>query len=521
MHSANSQVSMSRIADVLGYVRKKGVRLWSENGELHYRAPKGALTQEEIERIRVSRGQIVALLEKAAAAETTEPKLEPLLRLDRAPLAFSQLAHWHLYRLSERRAIRQIASATRLRGRLNVDALQKSVAEIVRRHDALRTRIVVLDGVPTQEISKSGDCALRVDDLTGLSEILREAEILRLIEQHIMEPIDVAVGPLFGARLLRLRDDEHVLIMAMEHMISDMFSMNILLRDLFTAYMQAVKGRAFSLPAIPVQFPDYAIWQMNAQKLWIEKHGAHWNERLAACTLLRFPEDQSLQAATRLGWGTIPLQIGRSLKAELREWCRVRRTTLVMSVFTAYVGLVLRWCDASESVIRYQSDGRASPKVENTIGYFASALYLRIGLLEDDSFADLTNRITEEYCRAYEHADSSYMVAQVPPPEFTRNPLFNWIPQESKVEFSDLDGSEDAIARSPIRFPHPMVRSVETSIEPSILLVDTDGGIVGDVLFPLSRFSIDTMERFALNFQVFIRALLRQPTGRVKDITLV
>lgn len=521
VNSANSQLSMDRIADVLASVRRKGVRLWSENGRLHYKASKGALTREEIDRLRVSRGQIVALLEAATGAEGAEPRLEPCPRLNCAPLAFSQLARWNLHRLNERRPMRSIASATRMRGRLNVAALRASVVETVHRHDALRTRIVVLDGVPVQVISESDNCELKVDDLTELSESFREIEVQKFIEQLILEAVDVAVGPLLGIRLLRLRDDEHVLIITMEHMISDMFSMNIFCRDLFTAYMQTLKGCVLSLPTIPVQFAGYAVWQRNAQRSWIEKHGAYWSEHLEGCQRLRFPEGQSPQTATRLGWGTVRLQIGRSMKAELREWCRLRRTTLVMSVFTAYVGLVLRWCNASDTVIQYQSDGRVSPKIENTIGFFASVLYLRIQLLEDDCFVDLMNRVVEEYCQAYGHADFSYMAAQMPQPEFTRNSVFNWIPQGSKIDFSELDGSEHAITCCPVPFSHPMAINIELDHEPSIALLDTDDEIVGRMYFPLDRFSIDTMERFARNFLVCIEALLRKPEERVNDILLL
>ena len=477
MNSAHSQVSMHRIADVLGSVRKKGVRLWSQNGQLHYRAPKGVLTQEEIERLRVSSEQIVAFLERATGAEIAEPTVEPRRRLDRAPLTFSQLSRWHLLQTGEVPNLRQVASATRLRGRLNIDALRKSIAEIVRRHDALRTRIVVSDGIPVQEIAESGDCELEVDDLTVVPESSREAEVKRLIEQLILEPIDIAVGPLLGVRLLKIRDDEHVLVVAMEHMISDGFSLNILARDILVAYMQASRGCAFSLPAIPVQFADYAVWQRSAQKSWIESHGAHWNERLAGCQRLRFPEHRSMQTATRLGRGAIPIQIGRDLKAELREWCRLKRTTLVMSVFTAYVGLVLRWCNASEAVIQYQSDCRFSSKIEDTIGYFSSTLHLRMALLEDDSFVDLMNRATEEYCKACEHADFSCIEAQVPRPEFTRNTVFNWVPQGYRVDLSALEGSDDAITCSPVSFTHPMLKKLELDYEPTILLYDRDDEI--------------------------------------------
>lgn len=521
MDPVNNQGSMDKVADVLASVRKKGVKLWAEDGQLHYKAPKGALLQEEVERLRLLRNQVVALLERINVEDSAEPKLEPRSPLNRAPLAFSQLAHWHLYGLSERRAMRQVASATRVRGRLSLDALRKSIADVVHRHEALRTRIIVLDGVPIQDISESGDCEIIVDDVTTLSESFREVEVKRLIEQLILEPIDVAAGPLFGVRLVKLRDDEYVLIMAMEHMIADGLSLNVLARDLLVAYMQALKRCAFPLPKIPVQFADYAVWQRNTQRSWLAKHGAYWNKRLIGYQRLRFPEDQSLQVATLLGRGTIPLQIGKDLKAQLREWSRLRQTTLVMTVFTAYVALVLRWCNASESVIPYQFDGRVNPTVENTIGYFASVLYLRIELREDDSFIDLVHRVTVEYCQAYEHADFSYMAAQVPRPEFTRNTVFNWVPQGSNLDLSALDGSADAITCSQIRFTRPMLKTLELDVEPMILLFDTDDEVVGGIYFSLNRFSLSRMERFGRNFLMFIEALLRQPERRVRDILLV
>lgn len=519
MTSSNSYKATDMIASIVGSVRKKGIELWVENSQLRYKGPRGALTQEDIERLKLSRDQIVALLEKLIGAENTEQKIEARSRVAPTPLAFSQLAHWHLYRLSERRAIRQVASATRLHGRLDVNALQNSIAAVVRRHDALRTRIVVIDGVPMQEVADSVDFELEISNLTDFTESLREAEVTRLIESQILQPIDVAVDPLFGARLLKLRDDEHVLIMTMEHMISDGVSRNILLQDLFTIYTQALKSQDFSLPKIPVQFADYAVWQRNTDASWIEKHGAYWNKSLAECQRLRFPDDAISAIASEPGWGIIPVLIGTELKTELREWCRLRRTTLVMSVFTAYVGLVLRWCNASEAIIQYQSDGRVSPEIQNTIGLFASVLYIRAKILEEDNFIDLLSRVTDQYCKAYEHADFSYFAAQVPRPQIARSSAFNWVPQGSKF---DSFRSEDGLTCSPVKFVHPMARDMDVDAEPSIELFETENDeIAGGVWFPLNRFSVETMERLERNFLVFIRALLRQPEGRVRDILLV
>jgi hypothetical protein len=516
--------STDRILDVLRSLRQKGVTLWAANGQLHYKGSKGVLTPGELECLRTSKGQIVALLDGAGgvAAAALRAQAGPAsARTAPATLAFSQLAHWHLYRLGERRAMRQVTSATRLRGRLNVDALRRSLAEVIRRHDALRTRIVVVDGIPMQQVAEAGDCGFSVDDLTPLPEHDGELEVRRLVGQFVLEPIDLAADPLFGARLLKLRDDDHVLILALEHIISDAYSLNVLARDLFAAYVRAVGNEAFSWPTLPMQFADYAVSQRHSETSWAASHSAYWKGHLGGCRRLRFPQ-QGTHTANRMDRGTIHLRIANDVTAALREWCRVKRTTVALSIFTAYVGLLLRWCNASEGVILYYTDGRTSPMLETAIGYFAFPLYVRIELLDTDHFVALLKRVTEEWCNAYQHADLSYLAAQTPPPEFTRNPIFNWLPQGSlQLDFSPLAGTEDALTWSPVHFEYPAPRDFAVDREPFILLSDAQDEIAADVYFQLDRFSVDAMRRFGRNFLRFVEALVSQPDRPVKDIALV
>jgi hypothetical protein len=191
-----------------------------------------------------------------------------------------------------------------------------------------------------------------------------------------------------------------------------------------------------------------------------------------------------------------------------------------MAVFTAYVGLVLRWCNSSESVVRYQSDGRVSPDIQNTVGFFASSLYVRATLLEEDRFLDLMDSVTRAYCTACEHADFSYVAAQEPRTDITRTCLFNWIPQKATIDCSDTEVSEYALTYSQIRFEHPLLKNLELDMDPSVVLCDTQEEIIGDVHFPLSRFSTDTMERFARCFLLFLETLIRQPEQRVKAVQI-
>jgi len=361
---------------------------------------------------------------------------------------------------------------------------------------------------------------LEIKDLSSITTSRHEAEITRHIEEIILQPIDLAVGPLFGAQLLRLRENDHVLLIAMEHMISDMSSMHILLRDLFSIYAARLNGSCSSLPKIPLNFARYAAQQKSLHRATIEKHGKYWTEHLSGFPRVRFPEDKDRPPVHRVGWGTVPIRIRAELKKELRDWCRVHQTTLVLGVLTAYVGVVLRWCDTQEAVFQYVTDGRVEPKIKDSIGFFAAPLYLRLALNADDNFLDLLSSVTQEYCSAHEHADFSYLESQTPRPEFARNSAFNWIPPGSTFDFPRITTQENSITCASIPFSHPMEKNLERDNEPSVLLFDRDDEIVGAMHFPLNRFSRETMEDFTRNFLLFVEHLLKTPRMTVKGIRL-
>jgi hypothetical protein len=513
------------IADVLASLRSKGVQLWAENGQLRYRAPKGVLTSLETERLRLSRNLLLAVLQQAPHAEAVPCEVRS--RRLRAPLGFAQLMHWNLYDLANRPAIRQIATATRLRGVLKVDALQRSISQLVRREDVLRTRVVVEDGVPLQCIDTSDRLQLTFSDLTALPGGQCEEDLIRRIDDFILAPIDISKDPLIGVLLIKLHDDEHVLVVAMEHMISDEASGRILLQEILAAYGQAIGGHVPSLPGTAMRLIDYAAWQRNAESDWLAARGAQWIEGLKDCHRARFPAD-SRPLATRRGWGRVGVAIEGNLRDILSEACRRTRTTLAMSVFAAYAACVLRWSKAAESVFLYQSDGRGRPELERAIGYFASNLYMRIELRENDRFTDLIERATCEYCRAYEHSDFSCMLtAQVPRLEFTRNAGFNWIAQESMRRDRAIGQPETVIDASAIPFVHPMLKNLHPMLkdmegdnEPAVLLYDSGGRVQGDIYFPLNRFSNQTMENFAADFVSLVRRMAEHPEGRVGDFKI-
>jgi hypothetical protein len=511
VNAMNTLNALDGVADVLGSVRSKGVRLWSENGELHFRAPKGALAQEEIARLRLFRSEILTLLEQGAHVPAASLEREPRDPSRCIPLTPSQLERWHFYRLNERPGVRLVASAMRVEGRLEVELLRQSVAAVVRRHEALRTRIVIIDGAPAQKITQAETFEFRVDDVAALAEPLQDSAAARLIQHFIAQPVQIATDPVLGVQAIRVSDDEHILVLAMEHIVSDGISLRILWRDLLNIYEDAQHSRNTLLPGIAVQFADYALWQHAEHESLTRRHAAYWEQRLSGCGRLRFRPDIKALPAPHPGWGRLPIRIDREVTGNLRKWCRLQQTTMSMTVFAAFAAVTLHWCKVSEGVFQYQTDGRRDPRLQNTIGLFATYLYLRISRQDNDSFARLIRRVTHEYCQAYEHADLPSSGSTDPRLAFACNSAFNWMPVTPEVDSSSQHTVLRTMRVSPFRFEHPIPQDVEIDHEPLIQLFEQQEEVVGHLYFAPNQLPAATMERFRANLLTSIRTLIAEP----------
>jgi hypothetical protein len=498
MRAVEISVSTTRVSSLLRGLDAKGVRLWSEQGRLRYKAPRGALTSEDIKRLQSARDSILALLGERGE-QGSEAPAECVSADTVYPLTYSQKARWVSYQTGERRAMRQVATATWLNGPLHYEHLQSALLKVVDRHEALRTRIIADDEEPVQKVDVSCDSTVRLVDLSDVPRDQLHGAIQRCCEEAILEPVDFAAGPLFRVHVVRCSEQEHILIVALEHMISDMSSLRIMVRELLECYQAAVEGRPATLPPLAMQFGEYARWQRCVESSWLATHMPYWRKRFAGAERLRFRGETALPIA---GWGTVPLRIDAALKSGLQAWCRQRSTTLVMGVLTAYIAAVLEWCHASESVFQFQSDSRVSPNMTHAIGFFASTLYLRVRRRPSDTFDELLHQVVDEYCSAYEHADFSYLAAQVPPPDYTKNTTFNWIPHVT-------NGSSTADRTSPLA--HTMLRYLEVDQEPGVLLFDGNAEVGGCVYFPQSRYSAESMENFSRCFISMMCRMVASP----------
>jgi non-ribosomal peptide synthetase component F len=192
-----------------------------------------------------------------------------------------------------------------------------------------------------------------------------------------------------------------------------------------------------------------------------------------------------------------------------------------LSALTAYAAAVLRWCAAPEVVIQFLTTGRSSSKVENTVGFFTSALYVRAQSRDGDTLADLLQRVIDDYWQSYAIPDFSYLGAEVPRPEFSKTPSFNWLPADLKSTQSIAETAVGSLTSEPIPFHNPLFGHVGGESDPGILFQETPDEVHGNLVFPLNRFSTDMMERFVPDFLMFLKTMLTKPETCVKDIPLV
>jgi hypothetical protein len=446
---------------------------------------------------------------------------------NRAPLAFAQHWWWNLTQVDINGSLLSMPTALRVSGALQVAPLQAAFTELVRRHEALRTRIITSNGIREQEIAPFAGYDLEVVEVTGPSIEERERTAADIFEKLVAQRLDVSKDPMFVARLLKLADDDHVLIVALDHLIADAASLVIVLRDIWTLYAQFERGLPASLPPMPIQLADYAVWQQKNREPFLAAHGEHWDKRLSGAQRVRlFAEEKT----TGHGFAAAPFKIGATAVTALRELSRQHQSTLAMSVLATWVTVVSRWCNIRDVVVPFVAMGRPAPELENTNGCFAAPLYLRIQLQPEDSFLDVLRRVTEEYTSAAEHDDLGYIGAQNPRPAFTYNCCFNWHPREFRIDpassltcidVSQIEGLGGTLRVQPFAAEgsgeaqsHDMV----WEDEPGLFLIEAEDGVVGVMLYRAERVGPETAQRVARSLEQFVDLMAAQPAARIETL---
>jgi amino acid adenylation domain-containing protein len=432
-----------------------------------------------------------------------------------APLSFAQERLWLLDQLEAGGAGYNVPLALRLEGPLDVDALRRALADLVRRHESLRTVFPRVDGEPAQVVSAPGELPLPVDDLRGAGD----DEVRRRVREETARPFDLAAGPLFRARLLRVGDEDHVLVACMHHVVTDGWSMGVFFRELSALYGAFREGRPSPLPEPEVQYADYAVWQRRQLGGSApEAQLAYWKDALAgAPPVLELPTDHPRPPVRGGEGGRVRVTIGEDGAAGVRALARAENATPYMVLLAAWALLLGRYAGQEDVVIGSPIAGRERQELEGVIGFFANTLAMRADLSGAPSFRQLVGRVRETALGAYAHAELPFerLVQEIQPVRsLAHTPLFQ-----------AMFVLQNAPAAGRI-FPGLRVRGVEgagttAKFDLTLSLAESPQGFSGQLDFPVELFETDTVERLVHHFGVLLAAAVAEPERPITALPLM
>jgi amino acid adenylation domain-containing protein len=436
------------------------------------------------------------------------------------PLSFGQQRLWFLDRLAPGRGAYNVDSQLRLPEPVDTEALAGAIKTLVHRHEALRTTIAIENGQPVQHVNRAAMATLRMLDLRALNHRDRQTEARRLATAEVQLPIDLEHGPLLRATLLRLDDHERVLLLTVHHIACDGWSMFILNRELTVLYRAFAAGQPSPLPALPIQYGDYAIWQRNrVSGDLLERELAYWRHQLTGLSPINLPTDYARPPESSGRGGQVLFSVDADLTARLRALSQQAEVTLFMTLLAALQILLVRYSGQTDITIGAPVAGRGRAELEPLIGFFVNTLALRIDLSGNPTVAEALARVRRVALDAFAHQETPFerLVEDLAPQrDLGRNPLvevaFQLFQQQSPGGVPDqgeLGPPALEVDRSTAKF------------DLTLTLTPTQQGLLGGWEYSSDLFERTTIERMVGHYHTLLDGMAANPMTRLWNLTLL
>ncbi len=388
----------------------------------------------------------------------------PRLHLDKASLSFSQERMWILSQLQPDSPVYNVLRTIRIKGPIDVMTLTKSLNEIVRRHEILRTSFQEIDGQLLQVISPHQELELAVTALSNHPETEREALSLELAIKTGQQIFDLRKPSLLSVKLLRLGEQDNILIVVMHHIVSDGWSMQVLMRELGQIYEAYARRERSPLEELPVQYADYAVWQRQwLQGELLDEQLRYWSQRLAgAPDQVSISSDRARPTVMSGRGGVERLEVSQEVSGRLKEMSRGEGATIFMTMLAAFNVLLMRYSGQVDIVVGTPIANRTRGEVEPLIGFFVNTLVIRTELSGEPTFKQLLGRVREACVGAYAHQDLPFerLVEELQPDRnLSRSPLF-------QVAFSLHSSSDSSLQLDALSLSQTRVENRHVEVRP-------------------------------------------------------
>jgi non-ribosomal peptide synthetase component F/acyl carrier protein len=467
-----------------------------------------------------------ALSEFARGAEDTgsvqnqlPSRITPCERSERISLSFAQQRLWFLAQMEGVSEAYHISFGVRLTGKLDGVALRRALDRIVARHETLRTTFAFVDGEPVQRIASQEDSRFQLieHDLRRHEE--REGELDRLIAEEARTAFDLEQGPLIRGRLIRRAEDEHALLITMHHIVSDGWSMGVLIQELSALYGAFLCGEADPLPELPLQYADYAAWQ----RQWmtgdvLQQQADYWKTALSgAPALLELPADHVRPAEQNYAGAFARLELDEELTRGLKELSRRHGATLYMTLLAGWAALMGRLSGQDDVVVGTPVANRGRREIEGLIGFFVNTLAVRVDVSDSPTVGSLLDQVKAQALAAQQHQDIPFeQVVELARPvrSLAHSPLF-------QVMFAWQNASKDTLVLSGLEVKPLQSATHVAKFDLTLSLEDAGEIIIGGLEYATSLFEQSTVERYLGYFRTLLEGMVADDTRAVDCLPML
>ena len=448
------------------------------------------------------------------------PRLSTALRNNNLPLSYAQQRLWFLAQFKPNSSAYNIASVFCIKGKLNVNAIKLSLKEIVRRHEILRTRFVVVGGQPTQAISSESFSTVSQIDLRELPMLKREQEVTCLSGKEIQQPFNLEREPLLRIHLLQLQDEEYRLLISMHHIISDGWSMSIFFHELTIIYQAFCTGKPSPLPELPIQYAEFVYWQRKwLQGNILETQLAYWKQRLGGeLPLLQLPTDYCRPPIQTEKGATQSFVVSPSLTQALKIVSRREKVTLFILMLTAFKALLYRYTEQQDILVGTPIANRSKAEFEDLIGLFANTIVIRTDLSGDPTFRELLKRVQGEAVGSFNHQDLPFeKLVEILKPgrDLSRNPLF-------QVMFAFQNFPTMELELPSLTLSSLSENNKTAKFDLTLFLSENGEKLAGSLEYKTDLFEHATISRLIEHFQTLLQGIisnLDQPLSKLPILT--
>ena len=515
--------------EFLTYLRSLDIQVFIDGEKFRCNAPEGIITPELRAEIQERKAEIIEFLE--ASNRTNNHSFKPLAPISRSgnlPLSFAQQRLWFLDQLIPNNPFYNIPLALHLTGSLKLTALEQTFNEIVQRHEALRTTIVVQKGQPVQVINPTLTIPLPIIDLRQLPQAEREIQARRLTTQEAQRPFNLSTDSLLQVKLLWLDETQYILLLTMHHIVSDGWSIGVLIQEIAALYTAFASNQPSPLPKLRIQYADFAYWQRQwLQGEVLKKQLSYWQKQLDGISMLNLPTDRPRLAVQTYQGARQPLQLSKSLSKALLALGQQEGVTLFITLLAAFQVLLYRYTQQEDIAIGSPIANRNRSEIEGLIGFFVNSLVLRTDLSGNPTFRELLSRVKEVALGAYSHQDLPFekLVEELHPERnLNQNPLFQVVFALQNAPMTALELPN--LTLSPLPFETETTRfDLEFHLwEPNTqngLWADSSEGISGFVIYSTDLFDDATITRMLGHFQTLLEGIVANPEDRIAHLPLL